>query len=56
MTMSKVINVDEFKVHMGNLADKAASTGDAGSVIAYRMLIEILDIYADIYGEDVEDA
>ena len=50
----KIINVDKFKEHMGNLADKAASTGDAGSVIAYRMLIEILDTYADIYGEEIE--
>ena len=53
--MSRIINVDEFKKHMGNLADKAACTGDAGSVIAYRMLIEILDIYADIYGKESED-
>lgn len=52
--MSKIINVDKFKDHMGNLADKAACSGDAGSVIAYRMLIEILDIYADIYGEESE--
>ncbi len=52
--MSKIIDVDKFKEHMGNLADKAASSGDAGSVIAFRMLIEILDVYTDIYGDDVE--
>ena len=52
--MSKIIDVDKFKEHIGDLADKAASSGDAGSVIAYRMLIEILDVFADIYGDDVE--
>ena len=53
--MSKIINVDKFKQQMGELADRAASKGDASSVISFRMLIEVLDIYADIYGEDVED-
>ena len=53
--MAKVINVDNFKKQMGDLADKASKVGDAGSVIAFRMLIEILDTYADIYGEEIED-
>ena len=53
--MSKVINVDKFKQQMSELADKAASKGDAASVISFRMLIEILDVYADIYGEEAPD-
>ena len=54
MSKSVVINVDKFKQHMADLADKSASKGDTGSVLAYRMLVEIIDVYADIYGEEIE--
>lgn len=53
--MGRVIYVDEFKQHMGELADRAATNGDVASVLSYRMLVDILDIYADIYGKDSED-
>lgn len=54
MSKATVINVDKFKQHMAELADRSAGKGDAGSVIAYRMLVEIIDVYADIYGEEIE--
>lgn len=50
--MAKVIDVDEFKKHVNNLADKAVDRGEASAAIAFRALIEIMDVYVDIYGKE----
>ena len=50
--MSKVIDVDEFKKHMESMASKAVDRGEAQAAIAFRILTEVLDVYADVYGKE----
>ena len=50
--MGKKIDVDAFRLHMTNLANKAKSENNKDNEAMFRAAINLVEVYAEIYGKE----